>query len=118
MALKAVYTTESGEGQFTEHGGTSERSTKSIGTQATALPPPPKNNKNREKTHLVFHHVRHIYHHVPQVEHVFEVDQKPWAGAGAEEHVVAWREGVRVRQRSHKHLDADQEVLRRDRRGC
>ena len=62
------------------------------------------------RTHRVIHCVLHVVDHVSHVEHYFDRLEEAGLGVGGV-HVVPWGKGVGVRQGSHEHLHADQEIL-------
>ena len=65
----------------------------------------------KEGAHSVIHDALNIIHHVCDVKHDPDVLFEAPGDASRRVHVVARREGVRVRQRRKEHLDTDQELL-------
>ena len=59
----------------------------------------------------IIHNILNIIHDVPHIKHDSQAVDKPTLHSPGGIQIIFWREGIRMRQGSKEHLDADQEVL-------
>ncbi len=64
-----------------------------------------------ENAHRVIHHSLNVIHHIRDIKHDPYVLLEAAGNAARRVHVIARREGVRMRERSKKHFHTDQKFL-------